>query len=144
VRGSPLLHFLIGVIAFALFAIPVSRLTVAREESPATEKPESSAEEAGAPRRTFIRVRVAHVPQSLSLKLGDRELLPSPATSPVETEATIGIPKDGLELALNAKWPDGTPDTAVTIELEPDELESRRETLWSTGPALNGIITFKW
>lgn len=146
-RGSPLIHCLIGAIAFALFAIPLARLTFARG-IPGPPAPASRVvpERAGVT-RTFIRIRCAHTPKSISLKLGGKELIPpaaSASSSPIETEAPMPLPGDGVELALEARWPEGTPDTAVTVELEPDELDARRETRWSTGPVLNEILSFKW
>lgn len=40
-----------------------------------------------------------------------------------------------------SKWPEGTPDTALTVEVEPDGFETRSETRWSTGSALSEILT---
>lgn len=146
-RGSPLLQCLIGAIAFALFAVPLARLTFARAEvKPMGRASQTTPETAGA-KHAVIRVRYAHPPKSLSLKLGGRELIPastSPRPSPVETATELAIPQGGIELVLAACWPDGTPDTAVTVELEPDEFDTLRETRWSSGPALNEILSFKW
>ena len=146
-RGSPLLHCLIGAIAFALFAIPLVRLTVARADVMPADRSSAEVAEPPGTKHTFIRIRFAHPPKSLSLKQGGRELIPastSPLPSPIETEVSLPVIKDGLELVLAARWPDGTADTAVTVELEPDELDARRETRWSTGPVLNEILGFKW
>ncbi len=146
-RGSPLLHCLIGAIAFALFAIPLVRLTVAHADAiPANGTSIKAAEHAGT-KRTFIHIRFAHQPKSLSLKQGNKELIPvssTPFASPIETEASLPITQDGVELTLAAQWPDGTVDTAITVELEPDELDTRRETRWSGGFLLNEILNFKW
>jgi hypothetical protein len=145
VRGSPLLHTILTAIAFALFAVPLSRLTIARPETKALAK--SAAPASGPKKQTFLRIRLAHVPKSLSLKLHDDELLPAPDREPsslIETQLPLAIPTEGLELAISAQWPDGTPDTAVTVELEPDELDARRDTIWSRGTSLSGILFFKW
>jgi hypothetical protein len=146
-RGSPLLHCLLGAIAFALFAIPLARLTVAQPELAAADHPPAGAPEIAGARHTNIRVRLAHQAQSLSLKLGARELVPTvpaPLPSLVEFEAELPLAKDGIELSLAARWPEGTPDTAITVELEPDELDRRLETRWSRGPVLNEILSFQW
>jgi hypothetical protein len=146
-RGSPLLQCLVGAIAFALFAIPLTRLTLARMDAHPMEPASQTTAESAGKRHTFIRVRLAHPPESLSLKLNGREIIPSPTPpipSLIETEASLPLSKDGIELMLAARWPEGTPDTAVTVELEPDELDARRETRWSAGPALNEILSFKW
>ena len=143
-RGSPLLHVALAIAAFALFAIPLSRVTHARVPSEAGVAP--FARPATSAVHTFIRVRLAHLPKSLSLKLDGREMLPSSAPSSLtfEAELSIAIIKDGTEFTIAAQWPEGTPDTAVTVEIEPDELDSRKETVWSSGPALDGIIHFSW
>ncbi|MCE9520251.1 MAG: hypothetical protein K8R87_11955 [Verrucomicrobia bacterium] len=146
-RGSPLLQCLISAIAFALFAIPLVRLTVARpNEKPANRTAVEVAEPAST-RHTFVRIRFAHLPHTLSLKQSNRELIPvslNPLTSPIEIETSLPITQDSLELALAAQWPDGTPDTAITVELEPDELDTRRETRWSSSFILKEILNFKW
>lgn len=146
-RGSPLFHLLLGALAFALFAIPVARLTFARPSPPAPVGRSLVTPQSELTKRVFIRVRVAHAPNSLSLKTGARELL-APGTdhagSIIESEAAIEIPDDGLELALMARWPEGTPDTAVTVELAPDGLDARSETRWSKGARMSEILDFKW
>jgi len=146
-RGSPLLQCLIGAIAFALFAVPLARLTFARAEVKLKDRASQAPPETAGARRTFIRVRCAHAPESLSLKLAGKELIPrstSAFPSLLETEAPIPASREGVELKLAARWPGGTPDTAVTVELEPDELDALRETRWSSGPELNEILNFKW
>lgn len=146
-RGSPLLQCLIGALGFGLFAIPLVQLTFARAAVAPTTRTAPAAAAASDARHTFIRLRFAHPPKFCSLKLGGVELMPQsavPPGSPIETEARLAIPSGGIDLALTAQWPGGTPDTAVTVELEPDELDARRETRWSTGPALTEILSFKW
>lgn len=144
-RGSPLIQCLVGALAFALFAIPLARLTIARPGVVVSSVPAPA--NAAEARHTIIRIRFAHPPQTLTLKLADRDLLPplpSPVASPFEAEALLPFTKDNLELNLTAQWPEGTPETALTVELEPDELDSRAQTLWSAGAVLNSILTFQW
>lgn len=135
-RGFPPLHLIIITIGFALLAMPLAHLTSAR---PAT----STAAETSSPSTTptLIRVRFAHVPQSVSLKHDGRELLPA---SSIEFRAELTIPPDGIELFLTATWPAGTPDTAITVELEPDGLETQSQTRWSNGGSLAEPLLFHW
>jgi hypothetical protein len=49
-----------------------------------------------------------------------------------------------VDVFLSATWPDNTPDTALTLELEPDGLEARSETRWSSAGSLDEVITFSW
>lgn len=155
-RGSPLIHFLFGAIVFALFAIPLARLTSSRSEAVPQDHQEAKVAQPADTRHICIRIRFAHQLKSLSLMHGDQELIPAPSArrphivdisqrkSPVEICVTLPVPTGGLELALAASWPEGTPDTAITIELEPDELDTRQETRWSTDSSLNAILSFKW
>lgn len=146
-RGFPPLHVLTFAIAFALLAVPLSQLTFARpDEMPAIAARVEKEPSDKVP--TFIRVRLAHVPTSLSLKVDGHELLPSEQQKPDETDlslnAEISIPADGLEIFVTAAWPDGTPETALTLDLEPSEKENRSLTNWSSGNQLSAAYTFRW
>ena len=44
----------------------------------------------------------------------------------------------------NIILPENTPDTALTLEIEPDGLEARSETRWSSAGNLDEVITFSW
>ena len=146
-RGSPVLQCLIGTVAFALFAIPLARLTIARSAPPRSDDASTAAAESAKARHTFIRIRFAHPPESLSLRFEGMELVPpsrSVLVSPLETEAAVPLSHDSIDLALAVRWPGNTSETAVTVELEPDELDARRETRWATGAALDEILNFKW
>ncbi len=149
-RGSPVLHVLLFLLAFAMLALPLSHLTFARPAAglEAVDAPETPA---GREVPVVIRVRLAHLPVSLSLKLDNQEeLLPpaekKPARGVIEFERTITIPAEGIEIFTTATWPDGTPDTAVTIELEPRaDLASRSVTQWTEGGTeLSVPFTFSW
>ncbi len=146
-RGSPLLQCLIGAVAFALFAMPLARLTVARPAMPRTEAATARAAESATVRHTFIRIRFAHPPAAISLRHDGRELIPTSASglvSPFETGPSLPVSMEGIDIALTARWPVNTPDTAVTVELEPDGLDARRETRWAAGAALDETLSFKW
>jgi hypothetical protein len=62
----------------------------------------------------------------------------------VEFESELAIPKEGLEFLVNVTWPEGTPDTAFAIELEPDGLETQTQTRWASGATLDDVFTFQW
>lgn len=57
-----------------------------------------------------------------------------------------GLPlEDGsVTLTVSARWPEGTPDTPVTLELEPEGRPSSSATRWSFGPSLNDSYFFSW
>lgn len=142
-RGAPPLHLVILAVAFALFAIPLAQLTFARHET-VMEKREIP-KTVVTRTETLLHIRFAHVPRSLSLKLDDRELIPSvPFVSPLDVRTEMVIPSDGIDIMLDVTWPEGTPETAVTIELEPDGLDTKSQTRWSTGGQLREILPYTW
>lgn len=142
-RGAPPLHLVLLAVAFALFAIPLAQLTFARHETVMVKAEAPTT--ASLKTEALLRIRFAHVPQSLSLKMGDRELMPSlPLVSPLEIRTDMVIPTEGLDLMLDVAWPAGTPETAVTIDLEPDGLDTQSHTRWSSGTQLHEILPFHW
>jgi hypothetical protein len=146
-RGFPPFHLLICVIAFALFAIPLARLTFARPETVGMKRTATAPKADADSIPTRILIRYAHQPKTLSLKYGDLELVPKEATFPastIELKANFNRPSDGIEMTVAATWPQGTPDTALAIELEPDGLDSKAQTRWSTGLQVSEIISFNW
>ena len=94
--------------------------------------------------KALLRLRYAHRPTRLSLKIDDKELITEIGESPMEIDAKVASPKEGFDVFLNATWPDNTPDTAVTLEIEPDGLDSRSETRWSSAGTFDEVITFSW
>lgn len=149
-RGFPPLQIFLLGLAFGMLAVPLYQLTGQTQSMPgnATEAEAAPAGGSSQPDKVeaLIRLRYAHQPKSVSLKQGDRELLKDAdlAASPLEISTDLMISKDGNELTLQATWPEGTPDTALTLEIEPDGLEVRKETLWSADAALDEILTLTW
>jgi len=143
-RGTPPLHLVLFFVVFGALSVPLAKLTFARPAPP----PMAPAKETAEATPTVIRLRFAHVPQSVSLKLGGTELLPAAVASHpsgnMETRADLKLPPDGIELVLTAAWPDGTPDTAVTVELEPDGLDTQSQTRWSDSTSLSEPLTYQW
>lgn len=144
-RGFPPLHLLLFAIAFGLVAVPLSHLTFARPAVVQIQKGKPAATAEGV--HSYVRLRFAHVPEKVSVRLGEQLLMDEKTTSPAATmgaEATFVIPKEGIELLVQATWPAGTPNTAITVELEPDEKETRSQTHWSSNLAFSQIYSFVW
>lgn len=140
-RGFPPIQIFLLCLAFIVLAVPLSHLTgtstQARPVVLATAKAEKSS---GA----WLRVRYAHRPATLSVKIADQELVASIEASPMEIQTTLVAVEKGVDVFLAATWPEGTPDTALTLEIEPDGLESRTETRWSSEATLDEVVTFDW
>jgi len=165
-RGFPPIQIFLLGLAFGLLAFPLTKLTTGAamhaQETEAhghedhghegeervvkggTDHPEGEHRHVEVP--TLARLRYAHRPLSVSLKQGDEELLKGMdlSASPAELSTAIEISHEGNDLILTATWPEGTPDTALTMELEPDGFEIHRETRWSSGSSLDEVLTFTW
>ncbi len=136
-RGSPPIHLAFVLLLFIGLAVPLVRLT---HGEPVTQLAVViRAQDRTVP--TLVRVRCAHQPSALKLTQGNVVLMEG---SPAERSVGIAMSPAGIELNLEAKWPVGTPETAVTVELEPDGLDSCSETRWSSGESLSEILTFIW
>lgn len=147
-RGYPPIQLFFLMLAFGAMAVPLARLTFAREKPVVAAVAKVEKETKHTP--TQMRIRFAHPVKSLSLKLGDREMLSNGTagtatfTSPLEVNQDLDIPAEGIEFIVSAEWPEGTPDTVLTLELEPDGLDSKSETRWSSGNQMTEVISFQW
>jgi hypothetical protein len=139
-RGFPPIQIFLLVITFIVLAVPLSHLTGHAEVKPAAKAETKEATSV----KALLRLRYAHPPSTLSVKIGDKELITSKDESPIEIDATVPPPQAGFDVFLTATWPDSTPDTAITLEIEPDGLDALSETRWSSLCSLDEVITFTW
>jgi hypothetical protein len=139
-RGFPPIQIFLLVLTFVVLAVPLSQLT--GTTTPRKAAVVKSVESTSV--KSLVRLRYAHKPVTLSVKIADKELMASIAASPIELDASLPSVKDGVDVFLSATWADGTPDTSITLELEPDGLASRSETRWSSAGSLDEVITFEW
>ena len=141
-------------IAFALLAIPLMHLTstsifpvqaMERNDDAANDEGGSKNPQAK-PVDALVRLRYAHKPLSISLTQDGKELLKDIdlSASTIEMTAAVGVSHEGNEVMLAATWPEGTPETPLTLEIEPDGFEARSETRWASDAELNEVITFQW
>lgn len=140
-RGSPPIQIFLLCLAFTLLAVPLSQLTGTNTQAKPVAKAAANAEKS---RGARLRVRYAHRPATLSVKIDDKELAGDITTSPVEMKTTLLAAEKGVDVFVEASWPEGTPSTALTLEMEPDGLETRAETRWSSDAALNEVVPFAW
>lgn len=139
-RGFPPIQIFLLCLTFVVLAVPLSHLTgttaPAKVATVKVEKAEGV--------KALLRLRYAHKPATLSVKVGERELIKGIDGSPIEVDASLPSPKNGVDVFLSATWADGTPDTSITLELEPDGFATRSETRWSAAGSLDEVITFEW
>jgi len=143
-RGFPLLNALAVLAGMALLWFPLSRLTGRDRGMPA---PSSTAETVvgDAPIPIVLRLRFAHPPLRASVSHLGALLWESDDPDAMEAgfESALAIPPEGIDLALDADWPEDTPETALQLEVEPEALESRTAVVWGRG-SLHEILTFVW
>ena len=139
-RGFPPIQIFLLCLMFGVLAVPLSHLT--GETSNA--KVVASSSEKAPDVKALLRLRFAHRPASLSLKVADLEEFSAVGDSPMETEVSLPALDHGVDVFLVATWPEGTPDTALTLEIEPDGFEVHSETRWSSSGSLDEVITFTW
>jgi hypothetical protein len=140
-RGSPPLHLVLLILLFGAISVPLAQLTFARAKVTMNHEVQQSGKT-----RTHIRFRFAHAPLSASVKLHGKDLMTAkfPPTGNLGATMELVIPEEGIEFLVSVTWPEGTPDTAFAMELEPDGLETQSQTRWSNGASLSEIFTFEW
>jgi len=153
-RSSPLLLLTVVALGFALIAVPLARLTWADDRTgtgrttPALASTDLTSGSGSVPVR--ILVRYAHAPRRVVVRAGAEVVatfgLPeASAGGQMEQSGRIALtPGAWLELLVEVEWPDGTPPTALGVELEPDGFETRRATLWSDTPTAAEVLSFSW
>ncbi len=146
-RGFPPLQLLLLSIVFGVLAVPMIQLTrpFVPQVKAATQAEVKSGEKK-ATVKVLVRVRFAHPPTSVSLIQEGKELLAGveKTHSPLEVSSEIHATHEGEEFLLAASWPEGTPDTAITVEVEPDGADSQSRTLWSNEGQLSEVLSFQW
>jgi hypothetical protein len=154
-RSSPLLMLALVGGGLALIAVPLVRLTGAEGAwrggmvgRGAGEVQGGDGEASGLP--VLVRLRFAHEPLRVLVTQDGREviLVEAPgraAGGEVEKRGVLmGPTGEPVELVVEASWPEGTGLTALGVELEPDGLENRRETVWAEGGSASELLTFSW
>ena len=59
------------------------------------------------------------------------------------TETFLLLPKEGVDLIVEAAWPEGTPLTALELTMEPEMRDSQSVVVWGEGD-LEEVVTFVW
>ena len=142
-RGSPPVQLAFLLLGFFVVGVPLVQLTQGRTQTTALERQTLVHDEACT---VFLRVRYAHKPSKLVVKSGEVDMLAQadPGVSPVEGRSTMIVAPEGLELSVMAEWPAGTPETALTVEVEPDAMDGRSKTFWSIDGRIADIAAFTW
>ena len=143
-RGFPPVQIFLVALMFGVLALPLTHLTQATGQPQSVAATRKSAP--NQPQGMHLSLRFAHPPQSLRLLHLGKDLLAGRdlSSSPIEFEAPLALDGEGLELALEARWPTSTPSTAITLEVEPRGMEGRSLTRWSDGHELDELLNLQW
>ncbi len=145
-NGSPLLRFfpalagvcLVGALLYHLTSTPGAEYVAPRTQTSQT------AESAMHQIPALLIIKCAHAPHRITVNHGKNILWQSDAPA-LQDEAEVLIPAaDSLTLSVTAVWPQGTPNTPITLELEPEGKPNATATRWSFGPEINDTFTFSW
>ncbi|MDD5198267.1 MAG: hypothetical protein PHC88_00560 [Terrimicrobiaceae bacterium] len=136
-RGSPLLRAALMVAALLALLIPLRSLTAVRLASPAMKPSIASADAT-----VHLEIVSTATPFAFAVShLGKVIWQGDSPTSPVAIDVRLPFPKEGIDLALEAKWPSGQ-TAAVKLAVAHDDSETAGQTLWGDG-GVNDVLTFK-
>ena len=148
-KGSPIVRTLVAWVGLVLVGVLLFQMTNADGDSVQGATSSVEVVELSGAVPTMIRIRASHQPGSLVLSHGSEVI--AEYKTPQELEALeweidshIADPEQGVELVLTALWADGQENAAVTVELEPDGLETKSQTEWCVGGELSATLFFRW
>ncbi len=141
--GSPLYQFLPALLGVCLTGGLLYHITAPPGATQISEAPPSADNAPEMP--AMLCIKCAHRPVSITIRHGQQIIRQSQMPTCYE-EVHCSLPAHAAELTLNvsARWPEGTPDTPVTLTLEPEGKHAATATVWSFGPELNDTCTFSW
>lgn len=143
-RGFPPLHLLIFMIGFGLFAIPLFQMTQGRKRTEVkTEESKATIQELV---NGYLRIKFAHSPVEFSFTVDGKKVLKfEELGEETSLEKELSFPGElkVLEGLLHVKWSDETPETAITLEWEPDGYHSVQSTVWGEGE-VDEVVNLAW
>jgi len=144
VRGNPIKEWIIFSILWLVLLIPVIRLTGSRKPKEIdTVNQESASASIRATKATAV-IRYTGKPLFINIGQHGKTLyrIEAPPAGETEQRLTLGFEESGVEILLQAEWPDET-EHALEIELIVDNLEERKANLWAQ-QKLDELVSFSW
>ena len=141
--STPLRQFFPTLGVVILLGFFLYNMTAPTTGSQEAEHSAPTAQTADVP--TVITVRCAHRPEALSISCGG-SLLWHAESRGMHDVAGCRLPLNNgsVTLTVSARWPENTPATPVTLDLEPEGKTTVSATRWSFGPSLNDSYSFSW
>jgi hypothetical protein len=136
-RGSPLLRAALMLAALLLLIIPLRSLTVARSAAPAMP-----AAPVSAATQIHLELTATATPFTFTVShLGAAIWRGESATSLVASDVSLAFPAEGIDLAVEVKWPSAQTG-AVRLVVTRGDTEPIVQTAWGNG-GVNDVLTFK-
>ena len=136
-RGSPLLRVLLVGIALLAVLWPLRSLTTHRTE----ESPDISQKAPAGESNVRLVLTSTTFPFTFEISHLGKTIWKGEATeSSVAREVKMAFPPEGIDLLLDARW-QGEKQTAVKLEVTPENGDAIMRTLWGT-TQVNGVLTF--
>jgi len=140
---SPRLVFTLALAGVLLAGAPLLWLTAPARHAPASQKAAPAKRQAA-----FVSLKFTGKPVSATLRLEGSDLAAMPAGQGSPWELELPLPSDApaLELEAEVHWPEGSPENAATLTVEPVGREGRSDTQWTgaDGSLLHTIFSFAW
>lgn len=141
--SSPLRQFVLALLGAVCIGLALHHATSGEKAVSITPPAYTAAPGSATP--AVMTVRCAHQPESLSISCGTNVIWS--ATRPAlltEAECSLPLQNGSATLTVTARWPANTPDTPVTLELEPEGKQAETVTRWSFGNTLTDTYSFSW
>ncbi|MEG0023799.1 MAG: hypothetical protein RR553_00690 [Akkermansia sp.] len=144
--GSPIKQVILTLVGVLLVGLMLWHLTTKRPIEFITPIQMNQSQEAMIP--CLLTVRCAHTPNSLIIRQGTNILLKITDKESLTIEKEIDISQNklnqGLSLIVETTWSAGTPETPITLSIEPNGMTTQTETRWSCDNSLHDIYHFSW
>jgi hypothetical protein len=135
-RGSPLLRAIVMVAVLLGLLVPLHSFT--RTKSAPVAMPPAAATKLS---RVHLQIVSTAVPFTFAVShLGKVVWQGDSPTSPVGKDVNIPFPKEGIDLAMDVKWPAGG-TAAVKLSVTRDDEDPVAKTIWGDGAA-SDVLTF--
>ncbi len=138
--SSPLRLFIPTLMGFILMGIFIWHIT---KTEPMTKASASiTTQVAEAP--ILLTLKLAHPASEISIYHNNSQIWHTTAPA-LYSEIDVNLPDSNeYSLHVKARWPQNTPDTAISLTLEKQGKYPQSDTKWSFGHELSDIYQFTW
>ncbi len=138
-RGHPLLETFILGLLLACLALPLHLVTKGRAHNTTRNSEPTQVIQKDLVTADLL-IRSAHPLTETIITVGGRDH--TLTADQVELDLMVN-PLEPIEVIVSATWPEGTPETALYIELAPENREGISYTIWGQESAFE-TLTFHW